>query len=366
VIAAKLCRKPLTRAALAAGLGLLLLLEVALRAVGYSAPQWHQLDPRLGWTLRPHRHGWFVADGVRSPVHINPAGFRDREHPLDKADGVYRIAVLGDEYSEAMAVPFTQTWWWQLPAELGRCGFRPDKLVEVMNFGVAGYGTAQEYVLLQSTAMRYQPDLVLLQFSNRDDVVDNSFALSPEKQRPFFILDAHGVARIDDSFATAPAFDRRMQTRYRLATEIADHSRTWQLGRQLAGLAFIGEAHAHDDGAVLQAPHDEVWENAWRVTDALIGKINDYSRRNGAELAVVAVPHPLQVALRTGQGVSYPDQRLATLGKQLDVRVVALGEALAQKKETLYLPSGHWTRTAHRIAAAAVAQRLCGATARPG
>jgi hypothetical protein len=50
----------------------------------------------------------------------------------------------------------------------------------------------------------------------------------------------------------------------------------------------------------------------------------------------------------------------------LDVRVVALGEALVQKKETLYLPSGHWTRTAHRIAAAAVAQRLCGATARPG
>jgi hypothetical protein len=260
-------------------------------------------------------------------------------------------------------VPLTETWWWQLPAELGGCGFRPDKLLEVMNFGVAGYGTAQEYVLLQSSAMRYQPDLVLLQFSNRDDVVDNSFALAKEKNRPFFILDAHGVARIDDSFATSPGFDRRMQTRYRLATEIADHSRTWQLGRQLAGLAFIGEAHAHDDAAVLLAPHDEVWENAWRVTGALIGKINDYSRRNGAELAVVAVPAPFQVARQVGQGVSYPDQRLAALGKQLDVRVVALGAAMAaQKKETLYLPSGHWTAAAHRIAAASVAQHLCKTT----
>src|SRR5260221_3820855 len=104
--------------------------------------------------------------------------------------------------------------------------------------------------------MRYQPDLVLLQFSNRDDVMDNSFALSPEKQRPFFILDAHGVARIDDSFATAPAFDRRMQTRYRLATEIADHSRTWQLRPQLARLAVIGEAHAAHDCAGRPAPHD--------------------------------------------------------------------------------------------------------------
>src|SRR5260221_5948268 len=114
--------------------------------------------------------------------------------------------------------------------------------------------------------MRYQPDLVLLQFSNRDDVMDNSFALSPEKQRPFFILDAHGVARIDDSFATAPAFDRRMQTRYRLATEIADHSPTWQLGRQLAGLAFIGEAHRHHHCALLQWPPDHILEKALPLT----------------------------------------------------------------------------------------------------
>jgi len=34
------------------------------------------------------------------------------------------------------------------------CGFQPDKLTEVLNFGVGGYGTAQEYVLLETTAMR--------------------------------------------------------------------------------------------------------------------------------------------------------------------------------------------------------------------
>ena len=306
----------MTRTALAALAGAILVLETALRLIGYSAPQWYELDPQLGWRLHPHRHGWFVADGKRVPVHTTPAGFRDREHTLDKPDGVYRIAILGDEYSEAMAVELTRTWWWQLPARLHECGFQPDKLTEVLNFGVGGYGTAQEYVLLETTAMRYQPDLVLLQFSP-NDVADNSRALSAEKDRPFFVLDAHGVPRIDDSFALAPSFDNRMQTRYRLAEEIADHSRTYQLGRQLAELAFIGEARADPP---------RFTEDAWRVTEAVITKMDAFTRRNGAQLAVVSVGHPAQ--------------RLRAFGKQNGVPVLALDAALAE--------------------------RLCRATAQPG
>jgi len=318
----------MTRAALAALL-IAVFVEILLRVAGYAAPQWYELDPQLGWRLHPHRHGWFIAGGKRVPVHTTPSGFRDREHTLDKPDGVYRIAVLGDENSEAMSVELTQTWWWQLPARLQECGFQPSKLTEVLNFGVGGYGTAQEYVLLETTAMRYQPDLVLLQFSP-NDVADNSRALTAEKDRPFFVLDAHGVPRIDDSFALAPSFDNRMQTRYRLAEEIADHSRTYQLGRQLAEAAFIGEARA--DAARFS-------EDAWRVTEAVIGKMDAFTRRNGAQLAVVAMGHPAQ--------------RLSAFGKRSGVPVLALDAA----------PS---SAQAHAIAARAVAERLCRATGQPG
>jgi len=50
------------RAALAAA-AVVLLLELALRAIGYAAPQWYQLDRELGWQLHPHRHGWTIAGG---------------------------------------------------------------------------------------------------------------------------------------------------------------------------------------------------------------------------------------------------------------------------------------------------------------
>lgn len=343
------------RAAIAAA-AVLLVVEVALRIVGYAAPAWYQLDTRLGWTLKRHKHGWYFAGGERIAIYINSAEMRDREHPLDKPAGVYRIAVLGDEYSEAFDVPIQRTWWWQLPRALQACG--SSRPVEVLNFGVAGYGTAQEMVMLETTAMRYQPDLVLLQFSP-NDVMDNSPALATEKRRPFFVLDGHGEPHIDDSFVWSPGFDRYMQTRYRLADEIADHSRTYQLGRQLAELAFIGDAHAEDDTAVLRAPHDAIWEGAWRVTEAVIAKMDVFSRRNGAQLAVLAIPH----VARVGQELGYPEERLTTFGKQTGIDVVTLNAAL---QPAMILPSGRWTIEAHAIAARTVAERLCRATAQPG
>ena len=336
------------RAAIAAA-AVLLVVELTLRVVGYAAPAWYQLDTRLGWTLKRHKHGWYFAGGERIAIYINSAEMRDREHPLDKPDGVYRIAVLGDEYSEAFDVPIQRTWWWQLPRALQACG--SSRPVEVLNFAVGGYGTAQELVMLEMNAMRYQPDLVLLQFSP-NDVMDNSPALAMEKRRPFFMLDGKGEPHIDDSFVWSPGFDRYMQTRYRLAEEIADHSRTFQLGRQLAELAFIGDAHAEDDTALLRAPHDAVWEDAWRVTEAVIARMDAFTRRNGAQLAVLAIPHPRQA----GQGVGYPEQRLRAFGQQTGTPVITLDDELQPE---MYLPSGRWSVEAHAIAARMVAERLC-------
>ena len=336
-----------------AALAALVVLEAALRLGNYATPDLHQLDAQLGWSLRPHKQGWYAGDEGRTRVVVNPAGFRDRERVLDKPDPVYRIAVLGDEYSEAMPVALRDTWWWQLEPKLQHCDFKPGKLVEVLNFGVGGYGTAQELILLQSGVMRYAPDLVLLQFAP-DDVIDNSFALAANKLRPFYFLDAHGVPRIDESFAESPSFLRRMQTRYRLAAEIGDHTRAFQLVRELARLSFIPPAHAEPD--VASGP---LYDDAWRLTEALITKAADYTRRNGAEFVLLAIPPARQAA----QPMEPIDARLAALGDKLHVQVISLGGSLAS---AYYAHTGGWTTEGHHAAASAIAARLCRATAQPG
>lgn len=327
-----------------------LLLEVGLRILGYSSPAWYQLDPQLGWSLRAHRQGIHLQDGQRTHVRINNAGFRDRDRFVDKLEGVYRIAVLGDEVSEAMQIEVTDTWWWRLPPLLQAC--TKQLRVEVLNFAVGGYGTGQELVTLETTAMRYQPDLVLLQFSNANDVVDNSFALSKRKLRPFYRVDARGVPRISESFAASPAFMRRMQTRYRLGEEIADHSRAFQLARQLADITFIGEAHADRDITILGEPRGVLWEEAWHTTEALLTRMSQYSERNGARFVVVGAPHPLQPV----GAMAYPDQRLAQFGARSHVPIVSLANVI---RPELYLKGGEWSTEAHRVAAETVAQRIC-------
>ena len=53
--------------------------------------------------------------------------------------------MLGDAFSEAMQVALEDSYWAQLPERLESCGFRPGKRIEVLNFGVRDYGTAQAW-----------------------------------------------------------------------------------------------------------------------------------------------------------------------------------------------------------------------------
>ncbi len=240
--------------------------EVALRAIGYQQPVWYQPDPRLGWRLRPGMAAWFTNEG-RGFVRVNAEGMRDRDHVVDKAPGTYRIVVLGDSYSEALQVDREQAYWSLLPQALAACGFQKDKRIEVLNFGISGYGTAQEYLMLQSTAIRYQPDLVLLQFTNGNDVRNNSFALEAEKDRPFFLLGADGELRLDEGFAASPRFRARTTFTSETIRRATDRSRVLQLARyakEHAG-SFIPKASANGGAEqglelqVLAAPREPLW-----------------------------------------------------------------------------------------------------------
>ena len=52
-----------------------LLFELALRVIGFSAPIWYRPDPEVGWTLRPGASGWFTREG-RAFVQVNSQGRR--------------------------------------------------------------------------------------------------------------------------------------------------------------------------------------------------------------------------------------------------------------------------------------------------
>ena len=116
--------------------------EIALRVAGYTFPTFYTPDAARGYALQPGMRGWYRKEG-ESYVQVNSDGLRDREHARQKPPNTFRVAVLGDSYAEALQVPVEAAFWRVLEAKLRACPVAGGRDVEVINFGVSGYGTAQ-------------------------------------------------------------------------------------------------------------------------------------------------------------------------------------------------------------------------------
>ena len=125
----------------------LLIAETALRVIGYSFLEFYVPDNSRGYALRPGISGWYHKEND-AYIQINSDGLRDREHEINKPANTIRIAIVGDSYAEALQVAQEATFWSILEKRLNECS--PNKRIEVINFGVSGYGTTQELITLRN------------------------------------------------------------------------------------------------------------------------------------------------------------------------------------------------------------------------
>ena len=360
------------------------LCEVALRLLGFSAPLWYRPDAQLGWTLRPGVQGEYTQEG-RALVQVNADGRRDAAVALAKPADVYRIAVLGDSYSEAMQVEREQAFWALLAQPLQACGFTRGKRLEVLNFGVSGYGTAQQYLALEWRAAGYRPDLVLLQFTNGNDVRDNSKALDDNRSRPFFVTAPDGTLRLDASFVSGEDYRRLTTWKHETFRELSDRLHVLQLARAAKNVAFVRKAQADGveqglEPVVLAPPKDPEWENAWRLTEMLVAKTHEAARSHGARFLVFTVPYAIQVhpdravreSLQVKLGVPdlfYPDRRIGAFARRARIDALPLAplmQPIAESRNAYFhgfprtgMGRGHWNAEGHRAAAELIARHLC-------
>src|SRR5271163_1915378 len=203
-------KKELILAALVA-LVLPALADVALR-IGHVQfnSQLYTANQQRGWALRPSAEG-LVADETRQYVRINSHGFRDLERSYEKQADTIRIAVLGNSWTEAMQVPLDKNYCSVLERKLTEQSCCAGKRFEVLNFGVSGYSTAQELLLLREEVWKYHPDVVILAFYSARDIANNvrqfNNAAEPD-QSPYFVYRGNQLV-LDDSFRALPAVQKR-------------------------------------------------------------------------------------------------------------------------------------------------------------
>lgn len=369
------------------------LCELGLRTAGVAYPNFYQPDAYRGWALRPGAAGWWTREG-RAYVEINRDGLRDREHRRAKPPGTWRLAVLGDSFAEAMQVERDAAFWVVAERRLTSCPAFAGRTVEALNFGVSGYGTAQELLTLRHVARRYAPDVVLVALFTGNDLRDNLRVLDGNHQRPYLVRRRGGL-ELDDSFLRSPGYSFRISVPGRWVYGALDHLRLAQLAKeakvrleaQLAGGVGGGEGELDElafEAPLYRPPETAAWRQAWAVTEAILRRLRDESEAYGARLAVVVLSNPIQVhpdrelrrrACRAA-GVAdlfYPERRLRAFAAREGIPLLALAPRLAAEVEETGVVlhgfpgeqpgEGHWNVDGHRLAGEAVAAWLCSAGA---
>ncbi len=352
-----------------------------------SAPTgFHTADRDLGWKLKPGVSGEWKGEGA-SFVQVNSEGLRDREHTKAKPPNTLRVAVLGDSFTEAIHVPIEQTFWSKLERKLANCeAVKGRKKVEVINFGVQGYSTAQELVMLRKKVWDYSPDIVVLAFFIGNDVINNSPQLEYDRYRPFFVYDASGKLVPDMSFRTLRPIDRN---RYavsaidKLPAWLVNNSRILQVVKKVE-LERKKQQLSNDFTNLstqnFKEPTDAAWQDAWKITEGLILTIRDEVVQKNADFLVVTIGDPAQVhpdvAMRQKfikdnniQDLFYPNRRLDNLGRTHSFRVLSLAEQFqaytdkyqvcAHGFENYVNCGGHWNELGHRLASIMINRNLC-------
>jgi lysophospholipase L1-like esterase len=154
-----------------AEVGLRLFLPVSFREPPARVPGdlWlellHQrsLLPGLPYELAPNM--WKRTHGT--VIRTNSHGMREREVPIEKPDSVVRLAVLGDSYTFGFGVRAHLAYPRILEGLLNRRS-RDGRRFQVLNFGVGGYSTQDEAVVLGHRALAWKPDFVIVGYTLND------------------------------------------------------------------------------------------------------------------------------------------------------------------------------------------------------
>lgn len=337
-------RRTLTRALVAAAAISMVLVagEVLARWLVWQDPaDMFTADPVLGFRLRPDYHGAYGAGPTAIPVATNSWGLRDHEYGPRSSDGL-RIYVAGDSlvfgYRVSLEESFTKILERALQRQL------EGRRVEVVNGGVPRYGTVQEIDLFERIVDLVEPNLVLLEVSGPNDVVDNiDFARYPSPGR----FGAWWM----------PSVGNWIRVRSQLYAWVR-HRRSLSSARREDRLSVALGTHA-----VTPAAHVE---KGLVLTENAIEQFVSAVHRRRIPCAIFVVPDREQVdarlwdAMLTRHGLAataydrrQPSERLVQFVRRAGIPALDLLPAFQAQQAPLY-GGVHWTPRGHAVAAEAM------------
>ena len=238
---------------------------------------------------------------------VNDGGFFGyQDYPVAKPNGTMRIVVLGDSFTEGRGLNLSENYVSHLDSM--------NDGIDVLNFGLSGLNTRYERIRLQEKALKYEPDVVILQ-TLKNDLYDE-------------MVIRHEVDKIDDVLSyTLLSIDSPLFARIKLEVIRSVYHRYW----------------------------DYLMDNEVDVTDRLftdeIRHIHNITDAAGARLVLLSFKHTdLQGAV------------MEHLSDSLDITYIDLPEEIGfdcdDPKLRLHRDDSHPSALAHEIVALHVADRI--------
>tara|TARA_B100001250_G_C19815848_1_gene798329 strand:+ start:1260 stop:2423 length:1164 start_codon:yes stop_codon:yes gene_type:complete len=327
-----------------------------------------QFDNRLGWRHVSNSTGRLITPEFDVEIRINSNGLRGKEVSMKKPEGVHRLLVFGDSFAEGWGVREDEAFG----SQLEECLSITDEITEVLNFGVAGYGTDQAYLLFQEAGRHYQADDVILLFYG-NDLWNNASHRGIGAERglkPFFRPQIGGTLEVGGMPVKRTAYWD--ESRY-------DGGTIWQkanqfmrfnshlyvlLSKLFAEEVKVGQVSAYYDGLYGQ-DLDQKWNPVWDLTGLILRDFSDFVRETGARFHLVYVPSIVQVetddwkrkknlhGLVGNYKLEKPNDNLARISEHYGISFLDLLPTFraTSKEKSLYFRDSHWNKEGHNLAA---------------
>jgi hypothetical protein len=312
-------------------------------------------------TLRhlPSFHYTYTRPGFSNLVSYNAMGLRGSDIPANPDPGIPRVLFLGDSFVEGKQVADDQV----LTAVLSDIAHEHGRPLDVINAGVAGYGTAEEILLWDQLGASLHPDAVLLGFYP-NDVRNNA-------DRHLFVLKDGAV-----TVGKKPRLPR-VRWVYDLRKWMAARSHLYILITQ--GMELMDSPEAGESGPMegedvfLREPTARVTEG-WALTLALLQELKTRVESTGSTFSIVMFPTRYQVdgtlwrkmlAQRGMTGEPYdlltPQQHVVPWAAASGVTLLDLLPVFRDRNtgnSFYHTVDAHWNAAGHRLAAETIYEEL--------
>ncbi len=260
------------------------------------------------WVADAENHYVHRANAVRTwgtkyekkLIRINQYGHHDRDFPIGKTEGEFRGLALGDSITMGHGVTAEETFSGQLENMLGE---KSGRKFEIINTGVQGYATFQEYNVLVDS-LKFKPDFITIQFCVNDLTEPFIFDRRFGGTGTHFSGVAQQSSAIVSYFLNETGYGRTVQ-------RIRDQQKTLEFEQQLDTYNTKKAAGSQVD--------DPTFSESWKITLSHLDKIYEIGETENIRVVLLICPHTFQIV---DERLRRPQKILAEHAKSRNVDVI--------------------------------------------